>query len=97
MDIRALEESTVLSITVDQAHRFFEMVVRLDDGTKNKLMAWNADGTELAIKLGALYVQSCSELGELEGINVVDNGLLLEGDFGDITIQATSFSIEKLV
>lgn len=66
-------------------------------GPKNKLMAWNTDGTELAVRLGALYVQNCSELGELEGINVVDNVLLLEGDFGDITIQATSFSIEKLV
>ncbi|QHF51227.1 hypothetical protein [Pseudomonas sp. S49] len=97
MDVRALEESSVLSITLDQAHLYFEMVVRLDDGTKNKLMAWNADGTELAIRLGALHVQNASELGELEGINIVDNVLFLEGDFGDIAIQATSISIEKLV
>ncbi|TMU83284.1 hypothetical protein FGA82_00970 [Pseudomonas fluorescens] len=97
MDVRALEESSVLSITVDQAHRYFEIVVRLDDGTKKKLMAWNADGTELAIRLGALYVQNHSGLGELEGISIVDNVLFLEGDFGDITIQATSISIEKLV
>jgi hypothetical protein len=97
MDVRALEESRVLSITVDQAHRYFEIVVSLDDGTQKKLMAWNADGTELAIRFGALCVQNYSELGELEGINIVDNVLLLEGDFGDITIQATSISIEKLV
>ncbi|WP_339439618.1 hypothetical protein [Pseudomonas sp. EA_15y_Pfl1_P104] len=59
-------------------------------------MAWNADGTELTISLGALNVQNTSELGELEGINVVDNVLSLEGDFGDITITATSILIEKL-
>ena len=96
MDVRALEESSVSSIAVDQAHRYFEMVVRLDDGTRKKLMAWNADGTELTIKLGALNVKNSSELGELEGINIVDNVLFLEGDFGDITIKANSISIEKL-
>jgi len=96
MDVHALEESSVLSITVDQAHRYFEMVVRLHDGSRNKLMAWNADGTELTIRLGALNVQNTSELGELEGINIVDNVLSLEGDFGDITITATSILIEKL-
>ena len=97
MDVRVLEESRVLSITVDQAHRYFEIIVRLDDGTTNKLMAWNADGTELAIRLGALCVKNSSELGELEGINIVDNVLFLEGDFGDIAIQATSISIEQFV
>ncbi|MFK3607365.1 hypothetical protein PSH70_07910 [Pseudomonas fluorescens] len=59
-------------------------------------MAWNADGTELTIRLGALNVQNTSELGEIEGINIVDNVLSLEGDFGDITITATSILIEKL-
>ncbi|OPB06406.1 hypothetical protein BFW91_20540 [Pseudomonas fluorescens] len=83
-------------MTVDQAHRYFEMVVRLDDGSRNKLMAWNSDGTELTIRLGALNVQNTSELGEIEGINIVDNVLSLEGDFGDITITATSILIEKL-
>ncbi|WP_106803154.1 hypothetical protein [Pseudomonas sp. S5D5] len=97
MDVHALEESSVLSITMDQAHRYFEMVVRLDDGSRNKLMAWNADGTQLSIRLGALKLQNISELGELEGINIVDNVLSLEGDFGDITITATSILIEKLM
>jgi hypothetical protein len=96
MDVRALEESSVLSITVDQTHRYFEMIVKLDDGTRNRLMAWNADGTDLTIRLGALNVQNSSELGELEGINIVDNVLSLEGGFGDITITATSILIEKL-
>ncbi|ARB29344.1 hypothetical protein HX787_08545 [Pseudomonas tolaasii] len=96
MNVHVLEESNVLSIKVDHAHRYFEMIVRLGDGTRNKLMAWNADGTELTIRLGALNVQNSSELGELEGINIVDNVLSLEGDFGDITITATSILIEKL-
>ncbi|GGP25290.1 hypothetical protein [Silvimonas amylolytica] len=97
MDIRELEESRVLSIAVDQAHRYFEMVVSLDDGTRIKLMAWNTDGTELTIKFGALDVKNSRELGELEGINIVDSVLFLEGDFGDLTIRSTSISIEKLM
>ncbi|WP_338525155.1 hypothetical protein NUH87_05830 [Pseudomonas batumici] len=97
MDVQELEESSVLSITVDQAHRYFEMVVSLDDGTKYKLMAWNADGSELTIRLGALHVQNSGVLGELEGINIVEHVLFLEGDFGDIAIKATTILVEKLV
>ncbi len=97
MDVRELEESSVLSITVDQAHLYFEMVVSLDNETKYKLMAWNTDGAELTIKLGALHVQNSSVLGELEGINIVENVLFLEGDFGDISIKATTILIEKLI
>ena len=95
MDVQALEESSVLSISVDQAHLYFEMVVSLDDETKYKLMAWNADGSELTIRIGALHVQNSSALGELEGINIVEDVLFLEGDFGDMTINATTISIEK--
>ncbi|MGY2377506.1 hypothetical protein ACW9IB_23665 [Pseudomonas sp. SDO524_S393] len=97
MNLQALEQSNVLSITLDQAHRYFEMVVSVDDETQYKLMAWNADGTELAIRLGALHVQNASILGELEGINIVENVLLLEGDFGDIAIQATTVLVERLM
>lgn len=96
MNVHELEGSSVLSITVDQAHRYFEMVARLDDGSRNKLMAWNADGAKLTIRLGALNVQNSCELGELEGISIANNVISLEGDFGDITITATSILIEKL-
>ncbi len=97
MDLQTLEQSNVLSITVDQAHRYFEMVVSADDETKYKLMAWNADGTELTIRLGALHVQNASVLGELEGINIVESVLFLEGDFGDMAIHATTVLVEKLM
>ena len=96
MNIQELEEGSVLSITVDQAHRYFEMVVSRDDKTKYKLMAWNADGTGLTIRLGALHVQNSSVLGELEGINIVENVLFIEGDFGDMVIEATTVLVEKL-
>lgn len=97
MDVQALEQSNVLSIKVDQAHRYFEMVVSAGDETQYKLMAWNADGTELTIKLGALDVKNSRGLGELEGINIVENVLFLEGDFGDMAIHATTVLVEKLM
>ena len=97
MDVQALEQSNVLSITVDQAHRYFEMVVSADDDSNYKLMAWNADGTELTIRLGALDVKNSRVLGELEGISIVENVLFLEGDFGDMAIHATTVLVEKLM
>lgn len=97
MDVQALEQSNVLSITVDQAHRYFEMVVSLDDEKKYKLMAWNVDGTELIIRLGALHIQDSRILGELEGISIVENVLFIEGDFGDMSIHATTVLVEEMM
>jgi len=96
MNIQALEESNILSISIDQAHRFFEMTVSLQDGACCKLRAWNDDGLKLAIRLGALNLHARADLGELEGISLADNVLILEGDFGDIEIEATNVVVEKL-
>ena len=96
MNIQALEESTILSISIDQAHRFFEMTVSLQDGICCKLNAWNDDGEKLAIRLGALNLDRRADLGELESISFLDNVLILEGDFGDIEIEATNVVVEKL-
>lgn len=96
MDIQKLEESTVLSITLDQAHRYFEMVVCMDDGTKYRLSAWNADGASLDITVGALHVRNAGALGELESASFVGDVLTLEGDFGDIAIRAARALVEEL-
>jgi hypothetical protein len=97
MDVQALESSDVLSFTLDQAHRCFEMVVSLKDGCRCKLTAWNIDGAELPISLGALHIQNSRVLGELEGISFVENVLSLEGDFGDMSIEADTILVEKLI
>jgi len=97
MDVQALESSDVLSVTLDQAHRCFEMVVSLKDGCRCKLTAWNIDGAELPISLGALHIQNSRVLGELEGISFVENVLSLEGDFGDMSIEADTVLVEKLI
>lgn len=97
MDVRWLEESSILSITLDQQQRYFEMVVSLHNEAKHKLMAWNANGSQLTIKLGALHLRPASGFWELEAISIVENVLFLEGDFGDIAITATAISVEKVI
>lgn len=96
MDIQELDETDILSITLDQAHRYFEMVVCTHEGTKYKLSAWNADLAPLDITFGALHVRAAGLLGELEGVNLVDDVLTLEGGFGDIAIKAAKVSVEKV-
>jgi hypothetical protein len=104
MDPKKLEETDVLSITLDQAQRFFEIVVCDIDGIKYKLSAWNADGAPIEIAVGAMQVRSnltnarnLGILGELEGISVVHDVLTLEGDFGDFTIKADKILAEQLI
>lgn len=96
MDIQELEETCILSITLDQAHRYFEMVVCTYEGAKLRLSAFNADLAPLDITFGALHVRDSSVLGELEGVSLTDDVLILEGDFGDIAIKAAKVSIDKL-
>jgi hypothetical protein len=96
IDIQELEETGILSITLDQAHRYFEMVVCTYEGTKYRLSAWNEDLSPLGITFGALHVRDSRVLGELEGVSLVDDVLTLEGDFGDIAIKAAKVSVEKL-
>lgn len=98
-----LAGTNVLSISIDQAHRFFEMLVVTTEGTRFRLTAWNLDAMPLSLALGALHIRSTLTnaenlpiLGELEGIGVVDEALVLEGDFGDISIRATNVSVELI-
>lgn len=58
MNFSKLEESGVLSITLDQAHLYFEMVVFTENGTKYKLSAWNSAGGRLEVSLGALHIRA---------------------------------------
>jgi len=73
MNLCDLEESEVLSITLDQQHLYFEMLVRAEDGTRYKLSAWNTAGASLDITFGALNLlgprtdlSNCHTVGELE-------------------------------
>ncbi|AKS09820.1 hypothetical protein [Pseudomonas trivialis] len=96
MNVQELKQSNILSISLDQAHRVFEMIVSLPDDTRCKLMAWNDDGIELTVRIGALNLHYRADLGELEGISVVNNVLVMEGDFGDMEIEAANVVVEKL-
>ncbi|MFL6636823.1 MAG: hypothetical protein ACJ8HJ_31400 [Massilia sp.] len=103
MNLCDLEESEVLSITLDQQHLYFEMVVRAEDGARYKLSVWNTAGASLDVTFGALnLLGSCADLsnrhtfGELEGVSMVENVLTLEGDFGDLVIRNAATSIEQL-
>jgi hypothetical protein len=79
------------------------MVVSTYEGTRYTQAAWSGDGTRLDITIGALHVRNnlrnsnnIGILGELESVGFVDDVLILEGDFGDITIKAAKVSVKKL-
>ncbi|MCD2514850.1 hypothetical protein LQ564_00815 [Massilia sp. G4R7] len=103
MNLHELEESDVLTISLDQAHRRFDMVLRTEDGKCYALSAWNQGATRIDITFGEVHIranltnrQSMRVLGELESIGSLDGVLVLEGDFGDITIKADTVSVRKL-
>lgn len=103
MNLCDLEESEVLSITLDQQHLYFEMVVRAEDGARYKLSAWNTAGASLDFTFGALNLlgprtdsSNRYTFGELEGASMVGSVLTLEGDFGDLVIRNATTSIEQL-
>ncbi|WP_339436554.1 MULTISPECIES: hypothetical protein [unclassified Pseudomonas] len=96
MDVKDLEESNILSVSLDQAHHIFEVIVSLHGDSRYKLTAWNDYGTKLTVRIGALNLHHCTELGELEGISFVNDVLSLEGDFGDMEIEAKNVAVKKL-
>ena len=103
MNLCDLEESEVLSITLDQNHLYFEMVVCVEDKVRYKLSARHTAGASLDITFGALnLLENRADLsnrhtfGELEGVSMVENVLTLEGDFGDLVIRNAATSIERL-
>ena len=74
MNLSDLDESEVLSITLDQQHLYFEMVVRAEDGARYKISAWNTAGASLDVTFDALnLLGSRTDLnnhhtfGELDG------------------------------
>lgn len=103
MNLCNLEQSEVLSITLDQKHLYFEMVVCTEDGARYKLSAWNTAGASLNVTFGALnllghrtHLSNHRTFGELESVSMVENVLTLEGDFGDLVIRSAATSIEQL-
>jgi len=103
MNLCDLEESEVLSISLDQQHLCFEMVVRAEGGARYKLSACNTAGACLHVTFGALDLLASRTdssnrptFGELEGVSMVENILTLEGDFGDVVIRNAAVSIEQL-
>ena len=88
MNLCHLEESEILSITLDQNHLYFEMVVCAEDGVRYKFSAWNPAGASLDVAFGALNLlgrrtdlSNRQTFGELESVSMVENVLSLEGDF----------------
>ena len=103
MNLCDLEECEVLSITLDQSHLCFEMVVCAEDGARYKLLAWNTAGASLDVRFGALNLlghrtdlSNRHTFGELESVSMVEDVLTLEDDFGDLVIRSAATSIEQL-
>lgn len=99
-----LEESDVLTIYLEQDYRLFIIEVLTPTGKKFKLQASNEDGSPMEVAIGRLRVVSnfysrdnVRSLGELESIGRDEDRLVLEGDFGDISLNATKIDIEQVL
>lgn len=95
MKIEDLAETDVLSFYLDQRHAFLELAVVASGGARFKMQARNHDGSPIGVEFGQVHfrgnfstAENLPSLGELESVGVTDNGIILEGDFGDITIHA---------
>lgn len=102
MKIEDLSETNVLSFFLEQRHTFFEMVVIAFCGAHYKVLAWNDDGSPIKIKIGQLNIvgnftasENIPSLGELESVGIIEGGVILEGDFGDVTIHATNIEVKQ--
>lgn len=104
ISLQNLEESDVLTIYLEQDYRHFIMEVLTPTGKKFKLQASNKDGSPMEVAIGNLRVVSnfygrdnVRSLGELESIGRDDDRLVLEGDCGDISLNATKIDIEQVL
>jgi len=103
MRIEDLAETYVLSFFLEQRRAFFEMRVLAPDGARYEVHARNSDGSEIGADFGQLRLisnfttpENVPSLGELESVGILGNGVILEGDFGDITIHANSIEVKEL-
>lgn len=100
MKIEDLAEADVLSFYLDQRHAILELVVVAAGGARFKVLARNHDGSSIGVKFGQVHfrgnfttAENLPSLGELESVGVTDNGVILEGDFGDITVRADCIEV----
>ena len=103
MRIEDLAETDVLSFFLEQRHAFFEMEVIAFGGARYAVLARNSDGSPIEVKFGQLNffgnfttAENIPSLGELESVGVIDGGVILEGDFGDVTIHASDIEVKNV-
>lgn len=103
MRIEDLEETYVTSFFLEQRHAYFEMKVIAHDGVRYAVLARNADGSAIGVGFGQLSFvgnfttsENVPSLGELESVGFIEDGVILEGDFGDVTIRANSIEAKKI-
>jgi hypothetical protein len=103
MRIEDLADTDVLSFFLEQRHTYFEMEVIAMGGARYEVLARNSDGSAIGIEFGQLNffgnfttTENIPSLGELEGVAIIENGVILEGDFGDVTIHANIIEVKKV-
>lgn len=103
MKIEYLAETDVVSLFLEQGHLFFEMTVVAHGGARYKMLARNRDVSPIGVAFGQLHirgnftnVENFPSLGELESVAVIENGVVLEGDFGNITIHANLIEVQAV-
>lgn len=103
LKIEDLTEANVVSFFLDQRHTYFEMALIAEGGARYEIQANNADGSRIGVSFGQLRfvgnfstLENMPSLGELEGVQTIENGVILEGDFGDVTIHANNIVVKTV-
>lgn len=104
LSIQNLAETYLLAIHLDQDHRSFSIEALDTTGRTLRLTGSNSDLSPIDVTIGGLHVRSnfrngdnIACMGELAAIGWHQDRLIIEGDFGDISLKATNIDVEQVL
>ncbi|HTD03658.1 hypothetical protein [Undibacterium sp.] len=103
VQISDLEEGYLLSVDWYQSKIYAAFEVLASDGNKYRIDAMAADDSiveiqfsPMSLKAGLSTPDGFPCLGEIESVGHFSQGILLEGDFGAITVTASRIELESI-
>lgn len=103
MEISELEESQLLSLSVDPNELYIEFTVLTQGREVFSLFSHNRDTSKIRVEFYGLSLNAGrseenvrSVLGEIESISIKESQYTLEGDFGAITVFADTSLLKSV-
>ncbi len=103
MNLNALEDGYLLRVDVDQARVCLELRVLRESGVELKILAFNRQGLPVSVAFGAMSLGATHStstgipcLGAIDSAAETATGVVIEGDFGEITFSAATVEVHQL-